>query len=441
DHSSAREGFSELERAGRVTAERRLRHFSGSMIPVEVTAFRIYFEGEAAFASLVRDLRPKKAMERQLLFAERMASVGALAAGVAHEINNPLTYVLANTEALEHELSDLGDSLGPQADFLAELVAEIREGAERVRGTVRDLLVFSRDDEGETAVDVRAVLESSISMAANQIKYRARLVTQVGPVPKVFANERRLGQVFLNLLVNAAQALPEGAAHEHEIRVSLVQEGPNVVVRVEDTGPGIPAEHRERIFEPFFTTKPAGVGTGLGLSICYSIVRSLDGTIEVEDRRPRGTAFVVSLPFTETPSMRPMSRRTPLVPPARVLVVDDDPMVLRTISRALRRHRVDTTSDPEEGLVRLETETYDIVLCDIMMPNITGIEVYQRSAERDAELATRFLFMTGGAFSPESQAFLQSKERPLLFKPFRSEELVALINDTFQRLGPRPIQP
>lgn len=442
DRAQARRGQELLERRQTLGAvERRLRAKDGSVIPVEVMAFPIEFEGARAFASLVRDQRAQKAMERQLVFAERMASVGALAAGVAHEINNPLTYVLANTEALEYELEEAGEALGERLASLRELVAEIRHGAERVRATVRDLLVFSRDDEGEAPVDVRAVLESSISIASNQIKHRARLVTRVEPVAKVHGNERRLGQVFLNLLVNAAQALPEGKAHLHEIRVSLTEDGDTVVLRVEDTGPGIPPENLDRIFEPFFTTKPAGVGTGLGLALCYSIVRSYGGTIEVRNLEPHGAAFVVRFPSVRTPSTRPEGPRRASRPPVRVLVIDDDPLVLRVISRTLRGHRVDTTTDPREGLERLAGEAYDLVLCDLMMPGLNGMEVYRSACERDADWRERFLFVTGGALSPETRAFLQREARTILMKPFQREELAAVVDEAYTRLGPRSERP
>lgn len=440
-------GFSAEELVGRQVAElfvvsertlpfpagstaRRLVHRDGSVIPVEAQPFEMPLPEGAAGAVCITDQRAQKAMQTQLMFTERMASVGALAAGVAHEINNPLTYVLANTELLEAEAFK-----GPGFDLslVQQLLAEIREGAERVQGTVRDLLVFSRNDEDEGPVDVRAVLESSISMAANQIRHLARLKTEIAPVSFVHANQRKLGQVFLNLLVNAVQSLQHD--RDNEIRVSLAEEEGQVVARFADTGCGIDPAIRDRIFEPFFTTKPAGVGTGLGLSICYSIIRTLGGAIEVRDREGGGTEFVVRLPTTIRDAT-PIPSTTPPTPPGRILVVDDDPLILRTVSRNLKRHRVDTMTDSEEALVRLESEVYDVILCDVIMPTLSGIEVFEKACAQKPELADRFMFMSGGLFSDATEEFFRRTRRPLLTKPFRREELTGLVNSTLMRLGP-----
>lgn len=409
---------------------RRLVHRDGSVIPVEAEPFEMPLPEGPASAVWITDQRAHKAMQTQLMFTERMASVGALAAGVAHEINNPLTYVLANTELLETEAFK-----GPSFDLslVQQLLAEIREGAERVQGTVRDLLVFSRNDDEEGPVDVRAVLESSISMAANQIRHLARLETEIAPVSPVHANQRKLGQVFLNLLVNAVQSLIPG--EDNEIRVSLREEDGQVVVRVADTGKGIDPGIEDRIFEPFFTTKPAGVGTGLGLSICYSIIRTLSGEIEAHAREGRGTEFVVRLPTTVRDAT-PVPRSTPPSPPARILVVDDDPLILRTVSRNLKRHRVDTLTDSIEALVRLERESYDVIVCDVIMPSLSGIEVFERACAINPDLAERFVFMSGGVYSDATEDFFRRSRRPLLTKPFRREELAGLVHSTLMRLGP-----
>ena len=410
---------------------RRLVHRDGSVIPVEAHPFEIALPEGPASGVWITDQRAHKAMQTQLMFTERMASVGALAAGVAHEINNPLTYVLANTELLEAEAFR-----GPTFDLtlVRQLLAEIREGAERVQGTVRDLLVFSRNDDDEGPVDVRAVLESSISMAANQIRHLARLETEIAPVSPVFANQRKLGQVFLNLLVNAVQSLSP-AEDDHEIRVTLSEEDGQVIVCVADTGTGIDPAVQDRIFEPFFTTKPAGIGTGLGLSICYSIIRTLRGEIQVRARPPRGTEFVVRLPTTVRDAT-PIPRSTPLTQPGRILVVDDDPLILRTVSRNLKRHRVVTLTDSEEALARLEQEIYDVIVCDVIMPSLSGIDVFRRACAINPDLAERFVFMSGGVFSDSDEEFFRTSRRPLLTKPFRREELAGLVSSTLMRLGP-----
>ncbi|MGA3124092.1 MAG: ATP-binding protein, partial [Polyangiaceae bacterium] len=241
------------------------------------------------------DVTERVKMQSRLIQAERLASMGTLAATVAHEINNPLTYVLAN---LDLAAADLADPLTtvPKARELAEWVTLAREGARRVARIVRGLKAFSRqDDHRAEPTDVRVVLDRAIDMADNTIRHRARLVRSVSNVPLVFANELRLNQVFVNLLLNAAQAIPEGHRDSNEIRVRAWFEERNsaVIVEVEDTGTGMTPDVRARIFEPFFTTKPIGTGTGLGLSICYGIVHGLGGTIDVESRPGDGTTFRV----------------------------------------------------------------------------------------------------------------------------------------------------
>jgi C4-dicarboxylate-specific signal transduction histidine kinase len=235
-----------------------------------------------------------RASEAQLAFADRMASMGTLAAGVAHEINNPLSCILANIDYVRHQLSE---RVPPSPDLLQAL-EETREGVARVREIVHDLRP-SRESTTRSASwsTLAGVLRASLNLTQNEIRRRGRLVLDVRDVPAVRASSHGLGQVFVNLLVNAAQALPDGDPDRQQIRVSAWSEGGGTVaVEVSDTGPGIPREHLERIFEPFFTTKPVGVGTGLGLSICHGIVTRLGGEIRVDSPATGGARFRVLLP-------------------------------------------------------------------------------------------------------------------------------------------------
>jgi signal transduction histidine kinase len=252
-------------------------------------------------------------MQAMLVQADRLASLGLLAAGVVHEVNTPLAYVLSNLDWLEEELPSLREGLqrharegtsGPELTALAarmhtveSTLRDIRDGAERVRDIARDVKAFARNpDDASMLVELREVLEAALKMALVHIRYRARVVRDYQDVPLVRANEARLAQVFLNLVVNAAQAIPEDGC-EHEIRVRLWT-GPNgeACAEVGDTGMGIPAENMPHLFEPFFTTKPSGEGTGLGLFICKSIVESFDGSITVDSRPGEGTTFRLALP-------------------------------------------------------------------------------------------------------------------------------------------------
>ena len=221
----------------------------------------------------IRDLTDRKRMENQLIFAGRMAAVGTLAAGVAHEINNPLAYIVANIDFARHQITTVASRFSRSAagggpahvlDETGEALTEARQGAERVRNIVRDLRVFARGDEDQSGpVAIRRVLDSSINIAWNEIRHRARLVKDYGDTPMVEGNESRLGQVFLNLLLNAAHAIPEGETERNEIRVTTRTDASGrAIVEVRDSGMGIPAEIRERIFDPFFTTKTASEGTG-----------------------------------------------------------------------------------------------------------------------------------------------------------------------------------
>jgi two-component system NtrC family sensor kinase len=236
----------------------------------------------------------------QLLFADRLVTVGQLAAGVGHEINNPLAFILSNISYAREELARMPGA--PSTEERQELLAalsEAHEGAERVRLLVQDLRMLSRaDDAANEPVDLGAVLRSASKMAAHEIRHRARLVMQSDGLPLVRGNAARLCQVFLNLLINAAHAIPSGQVDRNEIKL-IAREHPNdrVVVEVSDSGCGIPPENLERIFRPFFTTKPAGVGSGLGLSVCQRIITAHGGDITVESVVGRGTTFRILLPI------------------------------------------------------------------------------------------------------------------------------------------------
>ena len=239
-------------------------------------------------------------MRERLLLSERLVSVGTLAAGLAHEINNPLAVALANLECLLEAVAPEPGAVGPtEVAAFAEPLRDIDEALKRIRDIVRDVKLFSRPQESETsAVDVRSVIDSSVRMAWSEIRHRVHVVREFDAVPLVTANESRLGQVMLNLIVNAAQAVPEGKADDNMLRlVTRTAEDGRAVIEVADAGCGISKANLERIFDPFFTTKPAGVGTGLGLAICHTIIAELGGEIEVDSEVGRGTTFRLLLPY------------------------------------------------------------------------------------------------------------------------------------------------
>jgi two-component system cell cycle sensor histidine kinase/response regulator CckA len=377
-------------------------------------------------------------MQSRLIQAERLASMGTLSATVAHEINNPLSYVLGNLDLVAKDLANSPSTL-PNAHELAERVSHAREGAMRVARIVRGLKAFSRQDEDRAEpTDVRAALDRALEMADNAIRHRARLVRSLNDVPLVFANELRLSQVFVNLLLNAAQAIPEGHLDANEIRVRVWHEEAKsaVVVEIADTGTGMSPDVKARIFEPFFTTKPIGVGTGLGLSICYGIVHGLGGGIDVESHLGEGTAFRVRLPASgrarkteEVDRLGGASLRR-----GRLLIVDDNLNVARSFAILLSDHDVEISVDPRAATHRiLEGEPFDIIFCDLMMPAMTGMELYAVIAERLPQQAEHIVFVTGGAFTSAAREFIARVPNAVLEKPFDTEALAAVLASHLQR--------
>ncbi|MDI3285284.1 PAS domain S-box protein [Polyangium sp. 15x6] len=466
DRPTQDQHHTELERGTSVSPqEYRLLRRDGSVVHAEVVSLDVDYDGAPAIVGIARDLTERKQMQARLVQAERMAAVGTLAAGVAHEINSPLAYVLtqltvATAEALP-ALKQRVEALERAADLMpgdiTQLAVEIeatidgaREAAERMRSIVRDLRTFSRADDGEIApTDVRRVLDASLNMVFGEIRHRARLVKEYDDVPLVDANEARLGQVFVNLLVNAAQALPEGNAAANLIRLrTYVGDAGRVVVEVMDSGPGIPDDVKAKIFDPFFTTKPAGVGTGLGLWICQGIVTRLGGTIELASR-PGETIFRVVLPpgaaagkpvdgaraiRADEPNLAqkpPMKPKPPEAKPrrGRVLVIDDEAPLANALKMFLAdEHDVVVSTSGRDALALLEKDpSFDAILCDLMMPDVTGVDVHEALRQRAPDVAARLVFVTGGAFTPRMRAFLEEVRNPQLEKPFDLPKLRALL--------------
>jgi PAS domain S-box-containing protein len=285
------------ERESPAIEERFLRR-DGSVVWTEVTTIPIFFDGLPSTLVHARDMTYRKRLEAQVVMADRLASVGRLAAAVGHEVNNPLAFAMANLDLAMERIADETAPAEARLADVAEMLREAREGADRVRHIVRDLRVFSRGETAEKAlVDPRRVLDSCANMARGEIRLRARLAKRYEETPPVLANEARLGQVLLNLLVNAAHAIPEGDPDHNEILVATRTDASGrVVIEVRDSGVGMSEEVKRHLFEPFFTTKTGGRGTGLGLSICQSIVGSLGGEIAFDSEIGHGTTFRVILP-------------------------------------------------------------------------------------------------------------------------------------------------
>ncbi|GAO04592.1 ATP-binding protein [Anaeromyxobacter sp. PSR-1] len=384
---------------------------------------------------VTRDVTERREMQARVHVAERMASLGTMAAGVAHEVNNPLTYVYGNVAFALERLGSL-DARGRQAP-LGEALQALREalaGADRVRHIVRDLKAFSRaENDRLEPVDVVRVIEGCLKMTGTLTRERAQVILRLGPVPRVLASEARIGQVMLNLVVNAAHAIPEGdpGANRIEVSTALAADG-RVEVAVADTGTGIAPDVLPRIFDPFFTTKGVGEGTGLGLSICHGIVKALGGEIDVETAVGRGSRFRVLLPPAPAGAAigRAEASAEPAGPPRRrVLVLDDDPLVARAIGRTLSRDcAVDVSTDPAQALRRLHSgERWDVILCDLMMPELAGMDVHASVQELDPGQAARIVFMTGGAFTARAREFLERVPNARVEKPLDPATLAQVL--------------
>jgi len=368
----------------------------------------------------------RRRMQEQLMLSERLSSLGMLAASVAHEINNPLASLMMNLSFAQEILRGQAT-----AEDGMQVLREAVECSERIRDIIQDIKVFSRPDEQSPGpTDLHRVLDSSLRMARNHIFHRARLVKDYQDIPRVHGSEARLGQIFLNLVINAAQAIPEGHRAEHEIRVGTSREpGGGVRVEIRDTGTGIPPELHERIFEPFFTTKPEGVGTGLGLFICRRLVTEMGGSIRVESGPGQGSTFRLSLREAVEAVQAPVLRVERPKGGLHVLVVDDDVPVAKAIKRNLsRRYEVIALDRARAALELIASgRRFDAILCDLMMPEMTGPQFHEALRRLAPEQAQRVTFMTGGAFTSEARDFLAATPNPCVEKPLDMERLFPLL--------------
>lgn len=372
------------------------------------------------------------AREKRLL-ADRLAAVETLAAGLAHEINNPLTYTLINIESVLRRMRVLAaappstavadEALSSLPSFV-ESLDQTLHGMRRVREVVRSLMTFSRGGVGPSKpTDVQSLAESATQMALHEVVHRARLVRDLREVPPVMANEGALGHVFLSLIVNAAQAIPLGDARENEVRVGTrFEEDGHVIIEVSDTGAGIPHDVLPRIFDPFFTSKRSDNASGLGLSVAYGTVRRFGGDIQVSSTPGVGTTFRVLLPPVKGWRARAStpSRDPGLLPRRHVLVVDDERMVGDSLARTLADvAEVTVVTQAAEAVEMLARgDRWDAILCDLLMPGMSGIDLYRETLRIAPDAAHSIVFMTAGAFTPHAQAFLESVSNACLEKPF-----------------------
>lgn len=393
---------------------------------------------DATFGALIVlvDMTDSIRLRAHLERAERMATLGTLTAGVAHEINNPLTYIQGNTDMISEELEDIaGMSPSPRLRELIAMIDDVRSGTTRIRRIVQGLRTLGRTTEQQQeVVELKAIVDASYRVCANEIRQRAQYeLVSDEPGPLVMADEAHLVQVVTNLLINAAHAIPEGAPTANRVTVTCRASNAMAFIEVRDTGLGMSDEVKARIFDPFFTTKPVGVGTGLGLSISHGIITAHGGAIDVESEVDVGTTVLLTLPRYDGPSVFDPGESVSTTPAGErkaILCVDDDAPVLRAIGRMLPEHVVHSVSDAEEALARIRRgETFDVILCDLMMPGMTGDRLYEKIAELHPEMAARTLIMTGGSFNPSTRGFEERMGDRLLFKPISREGLLKAIHE------------
>lgn len=380
---------------------------------------------------IAADMTEFSELRSQAHLNDKLRTVGILAAGIVHDIKNPITWLLNNLEFIKNNAATLDPFK------LKEMLNESIDAAERIQNIVQNLNGFSRvEDKNISTIDLHQLLESVIAIASREIKSHAKtVITYAKNIPFIEANSGKLRQVFLNLIINAAQAIPEGDVDNNIINITVTFVNPNVKIDISDTGCGISSENLPKIFDPFFTTKPVGKGTGLGLSIAYDIVKSLGGDITVKSTPGVGTTFSLYFPLSQSDkitSEQPPKKIEPLHSQAHkcILVVDDEPSLLKSIVRMLPdQHEVITASGGQMAidLLQKNDKHYDVIITDLSMPTISGADLYHFVAKNFPGREKNIIFMTGGAYNEQLKTFMTSIKNPCLDKPFDKEKLLALI--------------
>lgn len=405
-------------------------------------------DGTGAVVSFVDITARKEAeqevrrLEAELVLRDRLATVGTLAAAIAHEVNNPLAYILLSLEMADEKLEQAELDGCELLSGVRENLSDAANGARRVRDIVRELMSFSRVQEAPpTAVDVHAAIDAAIKMATPELRYRAQLVRDFGDIPPIFGIEGRISQVFLNLLLNAARAFAEKSP-TNRVSITTREVDGQVVIDVADNGRGMKPEDAQRIFEPFFTTSPEG--SGLGLPISRSLVEGAGGSLDVLSTSTQGTTFRVVLPAAR--QLRVAERKpvpTPLSrgPRRRILVADDEMLVLKAITKTMDEdwEVVAVGSVAEAKTALAGDDAFDVILCDTMMLDGTGPEVFLWTKQHLPDLVPRFVLMTGGTFTDEVRAFMDEVRVPVLPKPFGRNELLQVLADLQEALAPMPV--
>jgi signal transduction histidine kinase/CheY-like chemotaxis protein len=382
-------------------------------------------------AKTLDDMKAKlKSSYELLLQSEKMSLMGQIVAGIAHELNNPLTIVIGNVQLMQmHEKNEKN----------MQSLARVQEGAERASKIVKNLLAFARQEKPERkATGVNSVIMKTLDLRLYELRVNnIEVSTDLDPnLPETMADPHQLQQVFLNLVINAEQAMIE-AHGKGLLRIKSRQEGPNVQILFSDDGPGISNENVRRIFEPFFTTKPVGTGTGLGLSICQGIIAEHGGRIDVESTIGRGTTFIVEIPI-----QRWQKQEAPVAIAERkykhgrkkILVVEDEPQIRQLFVDVLKSegYDVETAANGKIALELIDEHAYDLIISDVKMAELSGADLYTLIKRKGSALEHRFVFVTGDLLNPDTLQFIESTGRAWLRKPFDVSSITKTVAESLQ---------
>jgi len=419
--------------------EGRIQRPDGNIRDVEFSAVHVANNEEKFIFAIINDITERNKLQSQKILADKLATVGTLTAGIIHEINNPMTFILSNLNYINEHLKTIKSDNIEQNKLISTLndrIIESTDGAEKIREIVHNFKGFARVDQGElTWTNIHDVLNDAINMASSQFKNHASFEKNfAADLPLLLLSSSKLHQVFINMLINAGQSMDGDDLHKNIIRVKTYVENDQVCIEINDTGKGISPETIVKIFDPFFTTKPVGIGTGLGLSICYEIIHAIGGQIQVKSELGKGTTFSIYLPInliTERRRRRPTITDTKEITGKRILIVDDEPALLNLLERILGNDNQITKAQGGRAAFNLlakDSEQFDVIVSDLNMPDINGVELFQYITVNNPKLARHMIFSTGGSYTASMTEFLSSMKNPCLEKPFTREQLFQAIN-------------